>query len=453
MKEEKETLYSAGLNVGENKETDWNYFGFGVRTTPKGSMQQDIFLDYAAHFVKHLPPDQGKGKCPVVLILDGHSSRWTISALEYFTENNVWPFFLPSHSSIITQPNDCGVNMDVHYYIAEVANELSNIMTRCSVTNLNVIFRLGWERFIKNERKKLTNEGCNNTTIGWRNVGYNPFNKFCPNWDIELNKIKGYENMLCDNHHNKEGLLCEMYEVIPNDDQEKSSSFSFTSNGERASFFEGYECYKNGKGAVTRVAYLRAKRMLKIWREKNDPRTKIDDMATDVGDRIAMSLMKFIKTGEYASEYNVQSLIGKDISNVVKNRLKMYLSGIKPIIETVPVSIKKEDQSIDGVISKRCNGLFRIEMINEEVMDDMSLDDILGDECIKINIIDQYKSTEMKRIANLKEIYEEKQSNGVGKTRYRGMLMTEYERLCEIIKKGALNDFTYENFLILCAVN
>ena len=29
------------------------------------------------------------------------------------------------------------------------------------------------------------------------------------------------------------------------------------------------------------------------------------------------------------------------------------------------------------------------------------------------------------------------------------MLITEYERLCEIIKKGALNDFTYEDFLIL----
>eukprot|EP00957_Ditylum_brightwellii_P163794 12470226-Ditylum_brightwellii.AAC.1 len=82
--------------------------------------------------------------------------------------------------------------------------------------------------------------------------------------------------------------------------------------------------------------------MLKIWREKNDPRSKIDDIATDIGHRIAMTLMTFIKTREYASEYNGQSHIGKDITNVVKNCLKMYVSGIKPIIETVPVSIKKK---------------------------------------------------------------------------------------------------------------
>eukprot|EP00957_Ditylum_brightwellii_P102864 7838913-Ditylum_brightwellii.AAC.1 len=106
--------------------------------------------------------------------------------------------------------------------------------------------------------------------------------------------------------------------------------------------------------------------MLKIWREKNDPRSKIDDMTTDIGDRIAMKLMTSIKTREYASEYNDQSHIGKDITNVVKNCLKIHVSEIKLIIETVPVSIKKEEQRINGVTSKRCSGLFIIEMINEE---------------------------------------------------------------------------------------
>eukprot|EP00957_Ditylum_brightwellii_P058833 4460570-Ditylum_brightwellii.AAC.1 len=81
--------------------------------------------------------------------------------------------------------------------------------------------------------------------------------------------------------------------------------------------------------------------MPKIWRERNDPRSKIDDMATDIGDRIAMKLMTFIKTREYESEYNVQSHIDKNITTIVKNHLKMYVSGIKPIIKTVPVSIKK----------------------------------------------------------------------------------------------------------------
>eukprot|EP00957_Ditylum_brightwellii_P139967 10665183-Ditylum_brightwellii.AAC.1 len=93
--------------------------------------------------------------------------------------------------------------------------------------------------------------------------------------------------------------------------------------------------------------------MLKIRREKNDPSSKIDDMVTNIGDRIAMKLMTFIKTREYASEFNVQSHIGKDITNVVKNRLKMHVSGIEPIIAAVPVSIKKEDQSGYGAISKK----------------------------------------------------------------------------------------------------
>eukprot|EP00957_Ditylum_brightwellii_P210980 15365625-Ditylum_brightwellii.AAC.1 len=177
----------------------------------------------------------------------------------------------------------------------------------------------------------------------------------------------------------------------------------FTSNEESPSFFEGCEYYKKGKGAITGIAYLRAKRILKIWRE-NSPRIELGDMAIDAGNIIAMKLMTFIKTRDYESEYNVQSHIGKDITNVVKNHLKMYLNGIKPIVETVSVKIKIKGASIDGVISKRCNGLFRIEMINEELMDDMSVDDILGNECITMNIIDQYESTEMKRIANLKEI-------------------------------------------------
>eukprot|EP00957_Ditylum_brightwellii_P188938 14382901-Ditylum_brightwellii.AAC.1 len=62
--------------------------------------------------------------------------------------------------------------------------------------------------------------------------------------------------------------------------------------------------------------------MLKIWREKNDPRSESDNMATDIGDRIAMKLMTLIKTRECASEYNVKCHTGKDITNVVKSCLK-----------------------------------------------------------------------------------------------------------------------------------
>eukprot|EP00957_Ditylum_brightwellii_P168678 12838739-Ditylum_brightwellii.AAC.1 len=41
----------------DKDETSANY----IQTTPKGSMQQDLFLDNAKHLIKYLPPDQGKG--------------------------------------------------------------------------------------------------------------------------------------------------------------------------------------------------------------------------------------------------------------------------------------------------------------------------------------------------------------------------------------------------------
>jgi hypothetical protein len=112
--ENKKQNYTQGLfKMHENGE-ETNNFGFSVRTTPKGSMQQDIFLDYAVHFVNHLQPDQGKNKKPVILIMDGHNSCWTLNALHYLSENNVWTFFLLSHTSIVPQPNDCNINKDVH---------------------------------------------------------------------------------------------------------------------------------------------------------------------------------------------------------------------------------------------------------------------------------------------------------------------------------------------------
>eukprot|EP00957_Ditylum_brightwellii_P011760 887533-Ditylum_brightwellii.AAC.1 len=66
-------LYTYDVNNGMKLQ---NKYEFGCNITKKGSMQQDILFDYVNHFVKHLPPDQGKGKKPAILILDGLKSRW-----------------------------------------------------------------------------------------------------------------------------------------------------------------------------------------------------------------------------------------------------------------------------------------------------------------------------------------------------------------------------------------
>ena len=96
--------YSDGLgepySVASSDEIKKNPWGFCVRTSASGSMTQRTFFDYCIHFVKNIPQDQGKEKQPVLLFLDGHSSRWDVSSLLYLLQNNVYPFFLPSHTSV-----------------------------------------------------------------------------------------------------------------------------------------------------------------------------------------------------------------------------------------------------------------------------------------------------------------------------------------------------------------
>ena len=73
--------YSAGLGeaysvLEEKNEQLRNPYGFTVRTSESGSMTQFTMKHFVYHFVKHLPHSQGKGKEPVFLFLDGHTSRW-----------------------------------------------------------------------------------------------------------------------------------------------------------------------------------------------------------------------------------------------------------------------------------------------------------------------------------------------------------------------------------------
>ena len=60
-----------------------------VAVSTSGSMTRELFPRWCEHFVNHLPSHQGKGKMPVVLFLDGHTSRWNYNALHFLRENNV----------------------------------------------------------------------------------------------------------------------------------------------------------------------------------------------------------------------------------------------------------------------------------------------------------------------------------------------------------------------------
>ena len=51
-----------------------------------GSMDLENFLKFAYYFCENLPEGYGKGGKCVILILDGHSSRWDPIALQLFKE-------------------------------------------------------------------------------------------------------------------------------------------------------------------------------------------------------------------------------------------------------------------------------------------------------------------------------------------------------------------------------
>lgn len=69
----------------------------------KGWMNQDLFVQYLKHFVKHTRPTE---KDPVLLVVDNHSSRMSLEAVEYCRKNYVVMLSLPPHSTHKIQPLD-----------------------------------------------------------------------------------------------------------------------------------------------------------------------------------------------------------------------------------------------------------------------------------------------------------------------------------------------------------
>ena len=58
------------------------------------------FAKLAYYFCNNLPEGYGKGGKVVILVLDGHSSRWSPIALRIFQSHNVHVWVIASHSSV-----------------------------------------------------------------------------------------------------------------------------------------------------------------------------------------------------------------------------------------------------------------------------------------------------------------------------------------------------------------
>jgi hypothetical protein len=185
--------------------------GFLVLATPNGSMTQSTMLPYAKHFVKHLPSNRRKDE-PVILFLDGHSSRWDVSALNFFFENDVFPFLLPSHTSIWSQPNDCGPNKRLHGCISDANRQLrSNCADKkkYTPTKWNQIFRRGWDLFLTREQNDWRINGSNTSSFSYVKTGLEPFNPNPSSWQDAISTI-GMTYIGC------AGKYARSYDVVPN---------------------------------------------------------------------------------------------------------------------------------------------------------------------------------------------------------------------------------------------
>ena len=79
---------------------------WSVKRTSSGSMTKMTFEDWAKYFTRSMEQSgYGKKHGPIILLIDGHSSRWTYDGLNTLIEAGIYPFFIGSHTSAWHQPN------------------------------------------------------------------------------------------------------------------------------------------------------------------------------------------------------------------------------------------------------------------------------------------------------------------------------------------------------------
>ena len=114
-------------------------------------MAQWVFYKFAQQFVINLPINKG----PIILLLDGHGSHWSVPAQQLLRVNHGYTFFLASHTLIWSQPNDCRCNV-----------QFQNCLKKCfparlfqtdtpKVTYFNMVFLSGWRLFLDLEQEDL----------------------------------------------------------------------------------------------------------------------------------------------------------------------------------------------------------------------------------------------------------------------------------------------------------
>jgi len=121
----------------------WQRFLYGISlpevtvvSNTSGLSTQETFYHYCQHFVSSIVPANKRE--PIILLLDGHASHWNMQALCLLMINQIFPFFLPSHTSIWSQPNDASINIGFHAAVEKAAKNVAGrqlLVAECQQCN------------------------------------------------------------------------------------------------------------------------------------------------------------------------------------------------------------------------------------------------------------------------------------------------------------------------------
>lgn len=181
-----------------------NPSGINVFVTKLGSMTKRRFPGFCQHFVKNLPRGQGKGGEPVILVFDGHTSRWSVQGLKFLFDNNVYCICLPGHTSIWSQPNDGGPNSSfksllgdcIHrWHLCHLALPGAQTLMKMKRGDFNEIACEAWLAWSERQRKEKELSGNNSIMTAWKGTGLKPFNRNPPYWLSALQKFGQKESI------------------------------------------------------------------------------------------------------------------------------------------------------------------------------------------------------------------------------------------------------------------
>lgn len=145
-----------------------------------------------------------KHRHPMIVLLDGHTSRWTHHGLQVLIKHAFFPFCIGSHTSAWDQPNDCGPNAIMKCQLGKiihlwrVENPFSifdrTAFNKCLVKTIHeMTLRLasdlaGWKAKMAawtaagDDVSPLVGKPGNTITRAFANTGWCPLKRESRNW-------------------------------------------------------------------------------------------------------------------------------------------------------------------------------------------------------------------------------------------------------------------------------